>query len=42
MLVAFKKAIQTGVFVNYVGDDTSAAIVDIINDFYHKKDSVII
>ena len=42
MLVAFKKAIQTGVFVNYVGDDTSAAIVDVINDFYHKKDSVII
>ena len=42
MLVAFKKAIQTGVFVNYVGDDTSAAIVDVINDFYHKKDTIII
>jgi hypothetical protein len=42
MLVAFKKAIQTGLFVNYVGDDTSAAIVDVINDFYHKKDTIII
>lgn len=42
MLVAFKKAIQTGGSVGYVDEQTSAAIVDIINDFYHKKDTVII
>ena len=42
MLVAFKKAIQTGGSVGYVDEHTSAAIVDIINDFYHKKDTVII
>lgn len=41
MLVAFKKAIQTGGSVGYVDEHTSAAIVDIINDFYHKKDTVI-
>jgi len=42
MLVSFKKAIQTGGSVGYVDEQTSAAIVDIINDFYHKKDTVII
>ena len=42
MLVSFKKAIQTGGSVGYVDEQTSVAIVDIINDFYHKKDTVII
>ena len=42
MLVVFKRAIQTGTATTYVDEQASAAFVDIISDFYNKKDTITI
>ena len=42
MLVSFMKTIQTGRNIGYVDAPISAAIVDIVSDFYQKKDVVMI
>lgn len=42
MLVSFMKTIQTGRNIGYVDAPISAAIVDIVCDFYQKKDVVLI
>ena len=41
-LVSFLKTVQTGKTAGYVSADTSAAIVSVVNDFYQKKDVVLI
>lgn len=41
-LLSFMKAVQSGRPIGYVDEATSDAIVAVISDFYHKKDTVII
>ena len=40
MLVAFNRAIQTGHTVTYVDEQISAAFVQVVSDFYQRKDTI--
>jgi choline-phosphate cytidylyltransferase len=39
-LVAFKRAIESGICDNYIDKDVSKAIIKVINDFYHRRDFI--